>query len=68
VEDNGPESAHEMPTRRFDPFFTNEAPRDERDVGLAIAFGIIREHYGVLELEGDSEGIRHRVRIQLAIS
>jgi PAS domain S-box-containing protein len=51
VIDNGPGIPDELQERIFDPFYTTRRPGEASGLGLAVAFGIVREHRGHLDLE-----------------
>ncbi len=51
VIDNGPGIPEALQQHIFNPFDDLRRQEDGRGVGLAIAFGIVREHGGMLDLE-----------------
>ncbi|MBW2384460.1 MAG: PAS domain S-box protein [Deltaproteobacteria bacterium] len=51
VIDNGPGIPDELQERIFDPFYTTRRSGEASGLGLAVAFGIVREHRGDLDLE-----------------
>jgi two-component system, NtrC family, sensor kinase len=67
VADNGQGIAPEHLERIYDPFFTTKAARKGTGLGLAVTYGIVREHGGTIEVETHlGAGSRFRVEIPLA--
>ncbi len=67
VSDNGQGIAPEHLERIYDPFFTTKGARKGTGLGLAVTYGIVREHGGSIEVESHpGAGSRFRVEIPLA--
>jgi two-component system sensor histidine kinase HupT/HoxJ len=67
VADNGPGISEEMQQRIFDPDYAAQGFGPDGGLGLAIAFGIIQEHNGMLDLESSSSlGTEFVIRLPVA--
>ena len=66
VEDNGCGIAPEHRPRLFEPFFTTRPVGQGTGLGLAVSFGIVRDHGGSIEVESAvGRGSTFRVRLPL---
>jgi two-component system, NtrC family, sensor kinase len=67
VRDHGSGIAPEHLPRLFEPFFTTKAVGRGAGLGLAICYGIIRDHGGAIEVESQlGRGSMFRVRLPLS--
>lgn len=66
VTDTGIGMEPEVRSRIFDPFFTTKG-KAGMGLGLAVSFGIIRRHEGVVEVESEL-GVGTKFRIKLPIA
>jgi hypothetical protein len=67
VVDNGPGIPPEHLTRIYDPFFTTKSARKGTGLGLAVTYGIVKEHGGSIEVESrPGAGTRFRLEFPLA--
>ncbi len=67
VKDTGPGIPEEIKDRIFDPFFTTKGEGKGTGLGLAIAYGIIKEHRGVIEvISREGEGTCFNVYLPVA--
>ena len=65
--DNGPGISDEMQQRIFDPDYATQGFGRDGGLGLAIAFGIIQEHNGMLDMESSSSlGTEFVIRLPVA--
>ncbi len=64
IQDNGCGIAEENLSRLFEPFFTTKPVGQGTGLGLAVSFGIIRDHGGTIEVESTAgKGSTFRIRL-----
>jgi hypothetical protein len=69
VKDTGSGIPEENLERIFDPFFTTKETGHGVGLGLAISYGIIREHKGMLSVESEvGKGTTFIVRLPITTS
>jgi len=69
VRDSGPGIKPEVLPRIFEPFFTTKASGLGTGLGLAVSFGMVTAHGGMLEAisQGDQRGACFRIKLPAAI-
>ena len=67
ISDTGVGMTAEQARRAFEPFFTTKEPKRGTGLGLAVSYGIIREHSGTMSVESaPGKGASFRVELPLA--
>jgi C4-dicarboxylate-specific signal transduction histidine kinase len=51
IADNGPGMTEEVKNRLFDPFFTTKQKTGGMGLGLSVAYGIIKDHQGSIDVD-----------------
>ncbi|HVY55555.1 MAG TPA: PAS domain S-box protein [Thermodesulfobacteriota bacterium] len=65
-EDDGPGFGKDAIAKLFDPFFTTKEPGKGTGLGLAVAYGIVKEHGGDIRAE-NREGIGAAIIVELPV-
>lgn len=65
VKDNGSGIPENIRNQIFDPFFTTKAIGKGTGLGLSVSYGIIKMHYGSIDLESSSEGTSVKVTLPI---
>jgi signal transduction histidine kinase len=66
VHDSGPGIPPEIRSRIFDPFFTTKSDTQGTGLGLAVAYGIIKQHRGSIGVESEpGEGCTFVIRLPI---
>jgi two-component system NtrC family sensor kinase len=67
ISDTGVGMTAEQARRAFEPFFTTKEPKRGTGLGLAVSYGIVREHSGTMSVESaPGKGASFRVELPLA--
>ena len=67
IADNGAGIPTELLSRIYDPFFTTKPPKKGTGLGLAVTYGIVREHGGSIDVQSKpGEGARFQLEFPLA--
>ncbi|HEY8121728.1 MAG TPA: HAMP domain-containing sensor histidine kinase [Myxococcota bacterium] len=67
VADSGAGIPPELIEQVFDPFFTTKAPGEGTGLGLSVAYGIVEDHGGWIDVQSElKRGSRFRIGLPLA--
>ena len=67
IADNGSGISPELLNRIYDPFFTTKPPKKGTGLGLAVTYGIVKEHGGSIDVQSKpGEGARFQLEFPLA--
>jgi signal transduction histidine kinase len=64
IADNGPGMTEEVKRRLFDPFFTTKQKTGGMGLGLSVAYGIIKDHQGSIDVDtklGEGTTLRYHL-------
>jgi signal transduction histidine kinase len=64
ISDNGPGMTEEVKDRLFDPFFTTKQKTGGMGLGLSVAYGIIKDHQGSIDVDtklGEGTTLRYHL-------
>lgn len=67
VEDSGKGMSQEVQNKMFDPFFTTKPVGQGTGLGLSLAYKIIKDHHGEVEVDSDI-GVGTRIRIYFPLN
>ena len=67
ISDTGQGIPAELLSRIYDPFFTTKPPKKGTGLGLAVTYGIVREHGGTIDVQSrQGEGTRFQLEFPLS--
>ena len=67
ISDTGQGIPSELLNRIYDPFFTTKPPKKGTGLGLAVTYGIVKEHGGTIDVQSrQGEGTRFQLEFPLA--
>lgn len=66
IKDNGSGIPEDIKHRIFDPFFTTKNVHEGTGLGLSVAYGVIKKHKGLIELESKlGKGTTFKIKLPL---